>query len=366
MNKYTVKVNGVDMTNFCYSIEPIEEQKSIENNVIKPEYELTFFWRDWLIPEKSNSPFANIDIREFKIEFIETLIDDIVFEGNIKSINPKNDKINVVVGFSGDDILDRKVTTAYFDYNPVEIIKLLCDEFGLVINETYYMYAKSSYQNVKGSVIPDENSTVLEIFQDIAEKFALQIYFSKNQIYVDIKNPELQDNIALELTDHDILDVNFAKNNLEQDFYTNYVFKCEDEGDIQLSDENGFNLGKSIRQEYGDIPYDEQDGSVGQVVRIKDALSGHYALINFIKYYGRLFYENELKLDLRTFNGFRLDTIFVWNSEKYNFKKRFGIEKITRDTEKRMIKLKACELVEEENKTFFSGYGYNYGGNYGN
>jgi len=363
---YKILFNGADVSNDIIGISPIRERKEIEKKAIIPEYEIDFFYVDWLIKDNTQSPICNINIYEIFIQAENIVSGDVIFKGNIKSIQPDAEKIKVIVSISNVNKLDEKLTINYIKTNPFLIVQNICDTYGIEYNLSRLNYMKNKYNGIFADVIPDDNTTIYDVLNSLAEKFAFQLYFSNNELIVDILDPTQKDDISFSVDDNDIISVSISRNDFEKDLFTNYSFICVDEGDIELTDDDGFNYGKNVRNEFGDIPYSSIDGGSNSVVRIRDSLSGHLSLINYIKYYGREYIEIDIELNLSEFNAFRLETIFSWHSEKYNWNKSFEVVEITRDTDREKIKIKARELEILTLLNLTSGWGFNWGGNYGN
>jgi len=339
-------------------LAPIREAKEIEERMFKPEYEITLAYQDAFIPYLQRSPLSNNFWRDIPVILTDTINNDIILQGVVKDIQPSNDEIKLIVSINGYDGLEEKIETSVIDENPAEIIKTFCDVYGLEYDEVFYKRVKEKYNEKYYSIIADDTLTFYSALNGLSKKAGLQIYFSNNKIVFDTYDPTEKDEESFTVTDKDLLSgVKLEQNNWQDRLFTNYAFKCEDEGDVILTDNGGYNYGENIRKKYGDIPYDEQDGGVGAAVRIKDADSGHFAQRNLIKMYGREFIIASLTFDIQKYNAFRLDTIFRWVSKKFNFNKRFEVQEIQRDYSKQEIQIVAWELATDETYQVQNGYG---------
>lgn len=365
--RYKAYINNTDVTNYIYCIETIKERKEIDDNVLTPEYEFTFGYFDWLDKNRSVSPFSNIDFVGIPFRFEEMYTNDVIISGVIKDIQITATEITVIVTVKNSDYLSSTVNSSYISLNPCEIIKNICDEFFIPCDERSY---KKIYKETEGTyyTLIAGDLTVQDVLTDLAKKACIQIFFTGGKLYFDSFNPYLKNNLALTLTDDDIYnDIDLSQNNYEDLVYTNFQFKTAEIGDVLLYDEDGINYGKSMRSKLGNKPYDELDGSTSSNIRIDTAFSGFYNLLNYIRFYGRYFKIIEIKLNLQKYNAFRLDTIFAWNSKKFNLYKKFEVREIERNYKENYIKITAWEIETIVHSSLISGFGItSYGSNYGN
>jgi len=363
---YTFLLNNQDVTNYLVDITPVKESKELDDNVLKPEYEFIFNNEIFLRVNDTNSPFVNTDFIETPVRLYETETEDDIITGTINDIQNCGKKTKLIVSIENKKNLDQKILTSWIAINPIEIIYQLSVLFDIPMNALQYRRMKQRYNGVRFSLIGGD-ITLFEALREIKKKAGIQIYFTNGELYVDDLDPAVKDNSSFTITDDDIYEgAELSQNTYNDELYTDFAFKCYEEGDILLTDENGDNYGRAIRRKFGSIPYDELDGSSASDVRIYDASSGYESQVNYIKMYGRIFKQIDINLSIQKYNAFRLDTIFVWNSTKYNFEKRFEVREITRNYKKGIISVTAWELTDIENKSFTSGYGFNWGGNYGN
>jgi len=366
---YSLLVNNTECIDYLTGIDAVKESKDIDDRIFKPEFSLTFALDTWLQTDNSRSPFANIDFKDTPVLFYEITSGVYIIDGAISDIQVEGNQVKVIVSIPDRDKLNDKVKTSYVRYNIADIVKGLCTDFNIDVNDVYYKRIKEIYKNKEYSLVinPDESDlTFFEALNQLALKAGLQIYFTRNQIFIDELDPTNKDNYAFTLYDEDIFSENLSLNRYSDKLYTNFSFKCEAEGDVVLKDNQGLNIGYNARKKYGDKPYDEIDAGLDSNVRIYDAESGHFGLVNIIRFYGREFKIITIDIDVWDFSFLSLDVIFQWVSNKHNFDLLFEVRSIEKDYDKGTAKITAWEIKTNNNLTLTTGYGVTpYGYIYG-
>jgi hypothetical protein len=362
---YSLRVNEADLSHLAYDIEKIEEKKEWRDKIVKQEFSITLSYKESLNPFSKISVFSSIDYRDVPVILCEKYTGDVVIKGVITDIKPKEDKIELLVSTANREKLNDNLAASHYYKNPADIFKSICAEKNIPLNNLSYKRVKSKYKNTSFSVIADELSAY-DALDKLSKLSAISAYFSGGELVLEALDTAERNSVSFTLTDKNISKVSYTTNREKERFYTNYLFTCEDTVDVEYKDADGTNYASSLRKKFGDIPYDDLEGNSDNPVRIKDTATGHFAGLQYLKYYSCEFVILELELDIKKFNAIRLDTVFSFNSVRFNFDKNFEVKSLSRDFAGGIIKIEAWELSQNSNLSLKSGFGVTpYFENYG-